>query len=314
VTNIKSVFNVDALTNMGLFVKFIPGVNRILKTFNISLFHPTATKNIVNMIKNSLKERKVSKTRRNDLLDLMLDIMKNDLAEDDEDKIQEKVPGKKQLPPITEDQVIAQALIFLTAGYDTTGTTLSFLTYALSKDQEVQEQLRDEIDAAFEENDGELPDYTVIQGLPYLDMVIHETLRLYNPVGFNTRSCTEAWRIPGTDITMKKDDLLTFSIMGLHRDAEHWSHPDQFHPEHFSKEEKAARHPYAFQAFGQGPRSCVGMRFALLEAKVAVMQVLRRFTFLPGTKTLEPVLEHLDPEAIVSWPKGGLWVRCTERD
>ena len=42
--------------------------------------------------------------------------------------------------------------------------------------------------------------------------------------------------------------------------------------------------------------------------------MLRRFTFLPGTKTLEPVLEHLDPEAIVSWPKGGLWVRCTERD
>ena len=244
-TNIKSVFNVDALTNMGLFVKFIPGVNRILKSFNISLFPPTATKNIVNMIKNSLKERKVSKTRRNDLLDLMLDIMKNDLAEDDEDKnmVQEKVPGKKQLPPITEDQVIAQALIFLTAGYDTTGTTLSFLTYALSKDQEVQERLRDEIDAAFEENDGELPDYTVIQGLPYLDMVIHETLRLYNPVGFNTRSCTEAWRIPGTDITMRKDDLLTFSIMGLHRDAEHWSHPDHFHPEHFSKEEKAARHP-----------------------------------------------------------------------
>ena len=197
------------------------------------------------MIKNSLKERKQSKTRRNDLIDLMLDIMKNDLAADDEDKdmVQEKIPGKKQLPPISEDQVIAQALIFLTAGYDTTGTTLSFLTYALSKNQEVQERLRDEIDAAFEENDGELPDYAVIQGLPYLDMVIHETLRMYNPVGFNTRSCTEPWRIPGTDMTMKKGDLLTFSVMGLHRDPEHWSHPDQFHPEHFSKEEKAARHP-----------------------------------------------------------------------
>ena len=42
--------------------------------------------------------------------------------------------------------------------------------------------------------------------------------------------------------------------------------------------------------------------------------MLRRFTFQPGTKTLEPVLEHLDPECIVSWPKGGLWVRCQERD
>ena len=51
---------------------------------------------------------------------------------------------------------------------------------------------------------------------------------------------------------MKAGDLLSFSVQGLHRDPNHWSHPEEFYPEHFSKEEKATRSPYAFQAFGQG--------------------------------------------------------------
>merc|ERR1712080_271193 len=92
--------------------------------------------------------------------------------------------------------------------------------------------------------------------------------------------------------------------MGIHRDPEYYSHPNEFYPEHFSKEEKAKRHPYAFQAFGQGPRACIGMRFALLEAKVAVLDTWRRFSFLPGTKTLEPL--ELDPASQLGWVKGAL--------
>ena len=53
-------------------------------------------------------------------------------------------------------------------------------------------------------------------------------------------------------VTLKAGDLLSFSVSGLHRDPAHWSHPEEFYPEHFSKEEKASRSPYAFQAFGQG--------------------------------------------------------------
>ena len=76
-----------------------------------------------------------------------------------------------------------------------------------------------------------------------MDMVLHETLRKFNPVQFNSRSCTQDYRIPETDILVKKDDLITFSPQGLHHDPEYFSHPDEFYPDHFSKEEKAARHP-----------------------------------------------------------------------
>jgi len=68
---------------------------------------------------------------------------------------------------------------------------------------------------------------------------------------------------------------------------------------------------YAFQAFGQGPRACIGMRFALLEAKVAVLSVFRKFSVKPGTKNLEPLV--LDGDSQLGYVKGGLWVFVEER-
>lgn len=69
---------------------------------------------------------------------------------------------------------------------------------------------------------------------------------------------------------------------------------------------------YAFQAFGQGPRACIGMRFSLLETKVAMMSVLRQFCFKPGTKTVTPLV--MDSESELAYPKGGLWVNIERRN
>jgi hypothetical protein len=54
------------------------------------------------------------------------------------------------------------------------------------------------------------------------------------------------------------------------------------------------------------------MRFALLEAKVALLAVCRRFTFLPGTRTQAP--RKPDPPLQLSWPLGGLWARVQRRE
>ena len=135
-------------------------------------------------------------------------------------------------------------MTLLVAGYDTTGMLLSYLAYEMSKNQEIQEKLQEEVDQAFEDSNGEFPDYNTIQSLPYIDMVIHETLRFHTAVGFNTRAGTEDYHIqPETDITVKKNDLLSIAVQGIHKNPEFYSNPDKFYPEHFSKENKATRSP-----------------------------------------------------------------------
>jgi len=302
-------------------IKFIPGVPQLLSVLKINTFKPKETKFFQDIITQTIKARRNSKERKNDLVDLMLDCIKEEstnMVDEDEENAEQYEKdmklshSKKSKHNIDETTVVATALVLLVAGYDTTGMTLSFLSYAMSKHPEVQTKLQEEIDQAFEESNGDFPDYNVIQSLPYLDMVIHETLRIYSPVGLNTRVATKDYNLPGTDIIIKTGDMLSWNARTLHRDPTHWENPDEFYPEHFSKEEKAKRNPYAFQAFGQGPRACIGMRLALLEAKVAVMAVLSKYSFKSGSKTVEPL--QLDGESSLAWVKGGFWARIERRD
>jgi len=296
-------------------VKFLPGVPQIISFLQLNLNKPKETRFFRDVILQTIKHRRETKERRNDMVDLMLDCIDDGKATDEEEDKNEEhenvTQSRKQKHKLDEISVVATAMILLVAGYDTTAILLSYLSYELSRNPEIQKKLQEEIDEAYEDSDGEIPDYSTIQNLPYLDMVVHETLRFHSPTGMNTRIVTKDYKLPESDIVLKTNDMVSWNAQSLHFDPDHWSHPDEFYPEHFSKEEKSARNPYAFQAFGQGPRACIGMRFALLETKVAIISVLRKFSFKQGTKTTEPLV--IDPEYELFWPKGGLWANVELR-
>nr|XP_042126190.1 cytochrome P450 3A25-like [Peromyscus maniculatus bairdii] len=75
----------------------------------------------------------------------------------------------------------------------------------------------------------------------------------------------------------------------LHRDPEYWPEPEEFCPERFSKENKGSINPYVYLPFGNGPRNCLGMRFALISMKFAVVRVLQNFTLQPCEETQIPL-------------------------
>ena len=69
----------------------------------------------------------------------------------------------KKTKSVDEDVVVATSMILMMAGYDTTATLLSYTSYALSKNPEVQTKLQEEVDEAFAGAEDEFPDYSVIQ-------------------------------------------------------------------------------------------------------------------------------------------------------
>ena len=71
----------------------------------------------------------------------------------------------------------------------------------------------------------------------------------------------------------------------MHHDPEFYPEPDKFIPERFSEDAKKTRDNETFLAFGGGQRACIGMRFALLEMKAILMQILSKNKFAPCDKT-----------------------------
>ncbi|XP_037094220.1 probable cytochrome P450 6a14 [Pollicipes pollicipes] len=121
--------------------------------------------------------------------------------------------------------------------------------------------------------------------MTYLDRVLSETLRLYSPATRLERECTKDYTLPGTNVHLPKGTLVQIPVLVLHRDPDHYPDPLRFDPDRFLPEEREKRHPCAYLPFGQGPRNCIAMRFALFEAKVALAALLQKATLLSTEKS-----------------------------
>ncbi|CAF1169653.1 unnamed protein product [Didymodactylos carnosus] len=112
------------------------------------------------------------------------------------------------------------------------------------------------------------------------------------------------------DYQLPAGQIIGVPIYPIHHDPKTWPNPEQFIPERFSADEKAKRHPMSFLPFGDGPRSCIGMRFALQEAKVAIVRALRVVEIERCEKTEIPL--QLSKLSIMS-AKNGIWLRVSRR-
>lgn len=269
------------------------------------------------VLEEVFKQRKASKVKRNDLIDLMIEAIEGDLDSNEETDIHSseqfekdaKLVGYERKKKITYDDAISTALFMLSAGYDTTGTTMSFILYQLAMNQDAQEALCDEIRDAGEDVDK--LSYETIQGLPYLDAVIHETLRMHPVAGILERVCSKEYKVPGHDLVIPKGGIVRLNNVGICYDPEIFPEPKRFNPERFLKENRGDRNPYSFMGFSLGPRNCLAMRFAMFEMKMCISHLVANFRFLPCEKTIKD-LEY-DPKNFLGGIKGGLWIQCEHR-
>uniref|UniRef100_A0A8C8Z482 unspecific monooxygenase n=1 Tax=Prolemur simus TaxID=1328070 RepID=A0A8C8Z482_PROSS len=125
--------------------------------------------------------------------------------------------------------------------------------------------------------------YDAVVQLEYLDMVVNETLRLFPIAGRIQRVCKKDVEIKG--LFIPKGVVVIIPTHVLHWDPKYWPEPKEFRPERFSKNNKDNIDPYLYLPFGVGPRNCIGMRFALISIKLAIVKILQNFSFKPCKET-----------------------------
>ncbi|KAM4812099.1 cytochrome P450 3A9-like [Urocitellus parryii] len=192
---------------------------------------------------------------------------------------------KESYKGLSDLEIAAQSGIFILAGYDTTSTSLSFIMYLLATHPDVQKKLQQEIDETLP-NKGPVT-YDVLFEMKYLDMVVNETLRLYPIVERIERVCKKDVELNG--VFIPKGKIVTIPTYSLHKISTYWPEPEKFYPERFSKKNKDSINPYIYMPFGNGPRNCIGMRFALMNMKLAFIRLLQNSSFHPCKETQIPL-------------------------
>ena len=141
-----------------------------------------------------------------------------------------------------------------------------------------------------------------------MEKVVKECFRCWG-ISFIERNCTKDYHIPELNITIPKDCLVQVAGNRVMQDPKYYPNPEEFNPDlHFDSD---VLMPSTFFSFGQGPRNCIGMRFAWTIMRAFLVRLLANYKVLPGPglkKTLD--INPADPNAL---PKGGVHVKLEER-
>lgn len=192
---------------------------------------------------------------------------------------------------LTDFEILSEATMMLVAGVHTTKVLLSTVSFLLAHNEQVQTRLRRELESVRSTQktgtDDQEFEYEALTRCEYLDAVISETLRFFGPVALTDRQAACDYDLDDK-VRVRAGSQVLIGIYALHHDPDYWSRPEEFNPQRFMGEERAKIVPGSYCPFGLGPRHCIGMRFSLTEAKLALAKLLLRFHFSPAPNTRYP--------------------------
>lgn len=217
-----------------------------------------------------MNERDRKNISRPDVIQLMLEAKKGHLQvkenEEADDKeldgfaaheelsLKSNVKNRKEI--VDDDEYwLAQGFIFFLAGFDTTSNLLQSITFHLSKNPDIQEELYREISEVAATLDGKPVTYEALHRMTYLDMVISEGLRIQPPAPQMDRQCTKDYLMDlgnGKSVAIKKGDIVLLPFYSLHHDADYFPNPEKFDPSRFSQENKSSIVVGSYLPFGLG--------------------------------------------------------------
>jgi cytochrome P450 len=214
-----------------------------------------ARRHIDQVLYAEIGRRRAKREHGEDLLSLLLDSRDEDGA------------------ALSDREVRDQLMTLLFAGHDTTTSTVSFLCHELGRRPDVAARLRAEQDVVLP--GARAPRFAELNGaLPELDMAVDETLRLYPPAWVGPRRALADAELCGVPIP--RGAHVNYCSYASHRLPDVFPDPEAFRPERFAPDARSALPRGAYVPFGAGSRTCVGMRFGLLEVKAIATRLLQR--------------------------------------
>ncbi|KAE8702167.1 ubiquitin carboxyl-terminal hydrolase 5-like isoform X1 [Hibiscus syriacus] len=228
----------------------------------------------------------------------------------DRDLLSRFIENDDNSPQFLRDIIIS----FILAGRDTTSSAFSWFFWLLSRNQNVERNILNELETIRTRNGKTIGDaYTFdeLRDMHYLHASISESMRLYPPVPVDTKACLNEDILPdGTFIG--KDWFFTYHAYAMGRMKVIWGENcEEYFPERWLDEHGKYRqeNPFRFPIFHGGPRMCLGKDMAYIQMKSIVAAVLERFVVEVQGKDKSP--QHL--LSLTLRMKGGLSIRVRER-
>ena len=212
-----------------------------------------AARYLQRMVSDVIARRRDSGKARGDLLDMLLS------ATDPE-------TGRAMSDTDVRDNIIT----FIGAGHETTALALTWALYLIGRHAPTERRILEEVTQVA--GDASI-DASHVAKLTFTRQVVLEAMRLYPPVAILPRVCREATMLGESRV--ERGTLVLIPIYALHRHRLLWDNPDAFDPDRFAPEKGLEKRRFAYMPFGAGPRICIGMQFALMEA-VAILATLVR--------------------------------------
>ena len=184
----------------------------------------------------------------------------------------------------SEIELVDQVVMLFLAGHETSASALSWALYILSHEKETLKKLQNEVSEVAGGFSGLT--FKNVHKLKLTRDVFKETLRLYPPVAFLSRTASQDGSFQGCPVS--KGDIVNLSPYITQRHVKYWDDPNAFKPERFqNREVKEAKEMYS--PFGMGPRICIGAAFALQEALLVLAGIVDKYDLsLDENHTPEP--------------------------
>ncbi|XP_035443083.2 cytochrome P450 6B5-like [Spodoptera frugiperda] len=263
-----------------------------------------------NLMTETFKGRDYKPTTRHDFVDLMLKLYNQRTVTGVSISSMKGDEAKKVTLEIDAEFLISQCFLFFAAGFETSATTLAYTLFELAKNPEAQELAFQDVDSYMQRN-GNVLKYECVTELPYVEACVNEALRLYPVLGVITREVIEDYTF-STGLKLEKGLRIHLPVFHMQHNPKYFPDPEQFLPERFLGDAKQNITPYTYFPFGEGPRLCIGMRFAKMQITAGLITLLKKYRVELAPGMSEKV--EFEPRSIITAPIGAIRLKFIPRD